>query len=796
MFKKIINIIDNPEMKTFKETLAQIRIIDFSSYTDEMLLCLSQDLINKAKNGTSLDDVLVESFALVNEAIYRVLGLNAFDVQLLAGIALHKGNLIEMQTGEGKTIAAVFPAYLNALFGKGVHILTFNDYLACRDANWMGSIFNFLGLSVGSVHGNMRIHERQNAYACNITYLTAKEAGFDYLRDSLCYEKSKVVHRPFHYAIVDEADSIMIDEARVPLVIAAKLSKETSFSKNTLEIINKLQSEVDYDMDDSLRNIYLTDKGIQTIELSLNCGNLYDHKNLTLLTEINNALHAEVLLKRDVDYIVKDEKIELIDEFTGRIAQNKHWPDGLQSAVEIKEGLIPDSEGQIMSSITIQSFIHLYPKISGMTGTAISSADEFMEFYGLNTFIIPPNQPCIRKDYPDIIFLRKEAKLKAMIDEIKNVNQTGRPILIGTGSIDESESLAILLKENGVQCQVLNAKNDELEAQIIANAGALGAVNVSTNMAGRGTDIKLGGTKKQERDKIIALGGLYVIGTNRYESVRIDNQLRGRAGRQGDPGSTRFFISLEDELYMKYGIIKIIPAKYQQGNQNSPLNNPRIIKRISQVQRTIEGQNFDIRRTLWRYSYIIEMQRQYIFKKRDDIYANNLSQNLLEVQEPALYTTLQSKIHQNKLDELVRSITLYSIDQCWAEYLDHVAYIREGIHLVTIGGKNPLEEYLSQVSEEFNELNEKIEISIINALKNIKISEDGIDIGIKDIKGPSATWTYMINDNPFADDLGLMLANTHNIGFSVVAAFVPTLWINMLADLIYQRFFKRNKSID
>ncbi len=799
MFKKIINHKDNSvylNLIPCSEILNKIKMISFKNQTDAMLRNYSEELICRARSGNSLDKLLIEAFALVNEVIYRVLQINAFDVQIIAGIELYNCKLIEMQTGEGKTLAAVFPAYLNALTGDGVHILTFNDYLAFRDANWMGPIFEFLGLSVGFVQEGMGKQERKKAYACDITYVTAKEAGFDYLRDSLSYEVNELVHRPFNYAIVDEADSIMIDEARIPLVLAASINEETDSPQYIVNIIRQLQVGLDFNTDDSSRNIYLTDKGIKHVEDILHCGNLYEADNFKLLTEIHSALHAEILLKRDVDYLVKGEKIELIDEFTGRIAENRHWPDGLQAAIEAKEGLNSDSKGRIMSSITIQSFIKLYPKISGMTGTAVSSYVEFLGLYDLETIVIPSNQPCIRVDYPDLIFSHKEAKYDALLNEIRNINETGRPILIGTSSITESEYIAAMLNESGVHCQVLNAKNDELEAQIIANAGALGAVTVSTNMAGRGTDIKLGGSIQQDREQVITLGGLYVIGTNRHESVRIDNQLRGRAGRQGDPGSSRFYISLEDDIFKKYGIERLIPKKHFPAKQSGPINTPRVLQGVAQVQRVIEGQNIDIRTTLWKYSNIIEIQRMYIFNNRKSVLFGKTDHDLFQLIEPDLYSFIKTKIGVNKLSELLKNLTLHCIDQCWADYLDQIAYLREGIHLVIIGGQNPLETYLSNVVQLFEELKEQIESSITNAFRNIKISEEGIDIGINDIKGPSSTWTYLINDNPFADDLGLMLASSRNIGFSSVAALVPIISISMIISLIYQRFFKKGKLIE
>lgn len=796
MRKIIKNNRDDLNLISVKEILNAITKIDYTNLSNESLNNYSKRLIDRAKSSDSVNNLLVEAFALVKEAIYRVMKIKAFDVQIIAGIELHRGNLIEMQTGEGKTLAAVFPAYLNALTGKGVHILTFNDYLARRDASWMGPIFKLLGITVGFIQEGMIKDERKKAYLCDITYVTAKEAGFDYLRDSLCYDVNDLVHRSFNFAIVDEADSIMIDEARIPLVLAAIDEEDTCLFNNLVCIIKQLHKKTDYSIDESSRNIYLTDKGIRHIEVLLNCKNLYDEENFKLLTEIQNALHAEFLLKRDVDYIIKDGKVKLIDEFTGRIAENRHWPDRLQAAVEAKEGIIADSKGRIMSSITIQSYIGLYVKLSGMSGTALTSSDEFLKFYDLETKVIPLNHPCIRIDYPDIVFTNKEAKYEALLKIIHNINATGRPILIGTCSIAESEIITSRLEKSGICCQILNAKNDEYEAKIIENAGSLYAITISTNMAGRGTDIKLGGANGKDKEQVIALGGLYVIGTNRHESIRVDNQLRGRAGRQGDPGSSCFFISLEDDILVKYGIEKIVPKKYFNANQSVLINNPRMLKAISQAQRIIEGQNFEIRKTLWKYSKIIEVQRAHIFTNRKSILFGNIEDSILGKIDQNLYTMIETIIGKENLKDLEKSLILYFTDRCWADYLDQIAYLREGIHLVYIGGQNPLETYLSNVVQLFEILKKNIESSIYEAFNNIKISENGIDIGIKDIKGPSATWTYLINDNPFEDDLGLMLASSRNIGAATVAAFIPFISINMIISLIYQRFIRKGKLID
>src|SRR5262245_40969931 len=542
---------------------------------------------------------LPEVFALVREIARRVLGERPYDVQMLAGIALHEGKLVEMQTGEGKTLAAVAPVALNALGGQGVHVLTYNDYLARRDAEWMGPIYERLGLTVGCVQEGMSTAERHRAYRCDVTYLTVKEAGFDLLRDGLCLDPAAQVHRPFHLGLVDEADSLLIDEARIPLVIAGTLDEIGVDLGRLADIARQMERGIDYDTDEYAYNIFLTDRGVHRAESLLGSGNLFEGDNVRLQAELRNALHAEALLKRDVDYIVRDGRIELVDELTGRVAENRHWPDGLQAALEAKEGLRWQPEGKIFGSITVQHFLRRYPRLCGMTGTARAAAAELADVYGLQVVEIPPNRPCIRVDHPDVIHATREARRRALLDEIAATHATGQPILVGTVSVEESESLAADLREAGIACRVLNAKNDAEEAAIVAGAGALGAVTISTNMAGRGTDIRLGGGGERQRDAVVALGGLLVIGTNRHESRRIADQLRGRAGRQGDPGASRFLISLEDSLLQRCGIERLLPARLRQelraagaaGEDARTIDHPAVRREVARVQRIVEGQH-------------------------------------------------------------------------------------------------------------------------------------------------------------------------------------------------------------
>ena len=471
----------------------------------------------------------------------------------MAAIALDRGHVVEMQTGEGKTLAAVMPASLHALAGQGVHILTFNDYLARRDAEWMGPIYRRLGLSVGFVQQDMTPEERRRAYLADVTYVTGKEAGFDHLRDLLATDPRDLVHRPFHFALVDEADSLLIDEARIPLVIAGSVGRESSSSPRLAAVVAGLTPGIHFDADEYGRDVELTEAGCEQVERVLGCGSLHHAGNYGVLTELNCALHARVLLRRDVDYIVRDGRIGVIDEFTGRIVTDRHWPDGLQAALEAKEGIERQPDGRILGSITLQHFLRGYPRLCGMTGTAQTAALELRQLYGLEVVVIPTHRPMIRVDQPDLVFTHREAKEKAVVDEIRRVHASDRPVLVGTLTVEESERLAARLRSAGVACQILNAKHDEMEARVVAGAGAVGAVTISTNMAGRGTDIRLGGEDEADHERVAALGGLYVIGTNRHESARVDLQLRGRAGRQGDPGESRFFVSLEDDLLVRYG---------------------------------------------------------------------------------------------------------------------------------------------------------------------------------------------------------------------------------------------------
>ncbi|MCK4766230.1 MAG: accessory Sec system translocase SecA2, partial [Candidatus Aminicenantes bacterium] len=737
-----------------------------------------------------LDSLPVEAFALVREAASRVLSMRPYDVQVIAAAAIHQGKLAQMQTGEGKTLAAVLPVFLNALQGKGVHVLTANDYLAQRDSEWMGPVYDFFGLTADYIREGMPPTRRRKAYRADITYLTAKEAGFDFLRDQLCFNPEELTHRPFHYAIVDEADFIMIDEARVPLVIAGDAPNPGTHPALMAGIVRTLKPGEDYETDENLRSIHLTEKGLDRAEVRLGRGDLHNPGNLLLYSSLNVALHAEVLLHRDIDYIVRDGKIELVDEFTGRVADKRRWPHGIQTAVEAKEGVEQQPEGLIYGSITLQHFLKLYPKLAGMTATAAPAAEEFKTFYGLDVVVIPPNKPCIRVDEPDIIFNRKAAKQRALVEEITRVHRTGRPILVGTASVAESEELARSLQEDRVPCRVLNAKNNDVEAKIIAGAGAYKAVTISTNMAGRGTDICLGGEKEEERQRVKALGGLYVIGTNRHESRRIDNQLRGRSGRQGDPGSSRFFISLEDDLMERYNLRELLPVTYFTRGSEAPVTDPVVGREIARAQRIIEGQNFDIRRTLHNYALTIELQRRLVQRRRRDVLSGNGGLSLLEEEAGERYEKLCAGFGRKLVNAVERQITLYHTDRGWSEYLAQAADIREGIHLQRFGGKSPWVEYQKDMDQAFFAMQEQVEEKIVQTFKRVKVTKAGIDADKEGLRGPSSTWTYLINDNPFSN-LGLDLIAGRNIGFSAGAGILAAYYLPVTLFLVLSRSLKK-----
>jgi preprotein translocase subunit SecA len=649
---------------------------------------------DELKSAGRLATDLLEVIAIAAVVAARVLHLDMFDVQLQGALAMAEGKIAEMQTGEGKTLAAVPAIAWYAKAGQGVHVMTVNDYLARRDAKWMGGIYEFLGLSVGYVQQGMSIEERRRAYASDVTYATQNEIGFDHLRDGLAMYPHEQVHRPFAVAVMDEVDSILIDEARIPLVIAGGKEDQEPLAYRVDRLTKFFRRVKHYTLDEYGRNIALTDAGIRAIEISFGCGNLFAEENLALLTTVQDSIHAHALLHRDVDYLVKDGAIESVDEFKGRIAQNRRWPAGLQTAIEAKEGVLLKSQGRILGSVTLQNLIGLYPQVCGMTGTAATQADEFRMVYGLEVEVIPTHRPVIRVDHPDVVFRGKWEKEEAVIGEIRKVHATGRPVLVGTRSVEESERLSGRIRD--VLHQVLNARHEEYEAAMIARAGERGAVTISTNMAGRGTDIKL-------ESGVAELGGLHVIGTNRHESRRIDNQLRGRAGRQGDPGSSRFFVSLQDDLFVKYGS-----------------DVERLEHDPESIQRLVEGQNLDIRQFLHKYESVIEGQRQKIGGRRQAILTGNAPCS----------------------SELERLVSLATIDDLWSEYLAAITDLREGVQWLSYGGRQPLYEYLTAVDSLFQQLETRIDEEIPKRVAEAQ--EQGTDPSQR-----GATWTYLTTDQPF-----------------------------------------------
>jgi preprotein translocase subunit SecA len=739
--------------------------------------------------GTSLDDLLPEVFAVAREASSRLLGMRPFDVQLAAGVALHRGCLAQLATGEGKTLVAVPPAILNALSGEGVHIFTANDYLARRDAEWMGPLYDFFGLTCSFVIQGMSADERRRAYAADVTYVTAKEAGFDFLRDHTSLNPSLVSHRGHRWAIVDEADFILIDEARVPLVIAGPSPVIPVDHRRLSALVRELKPGIDYDADEYGRTVVLTEGGFERASGRLGV-RLDDPSQQLQLSAVHVALHAATLLRRDRDYVVRNGAVELVDEWTGRVAENRRWPHGIQPAVEAKEGVDVRAEGRILGSIPMQHFIRQYSQLAGMTATAESAAEEFSAFFGLKTVVFPTNRHGQRVDEPDEVYTHRAAKLAALVAEIVRVHASGRPILVGTASVRESEELAADLTRAGVRCDVLNARQDEHEAQIIARAGAFGAVTISTNMAGRGTDIRLGGPDESDRERVVALGGLYVIGTNRHESLRIDNQLRGRAGRQGDPGTSRFFISLEDDLIQRYGVMSLIPKAHLPPRGTVPTHDPVVAREIARAQRIIEGQNFDIRRTLWKYSAIVDEQRAIVYRWRQELLRGEADSGVCEELAPEAYQRLVDAVGVDAVRQAEQRITVHVLDKGWADHLALIEDIREGIHLQRYGGREPITEFHRQIVAAFASMMDGVRDEAARLFAQITVRDGQIDFVRLGLPGSSSTWTYLINDNPFST-FGLSMIASRNIGAAATTGFIAALYLPVTLVITTVLFVKR-----
>ncbi len=733
----------------------------------------------RLEQGESLDDLLPEAFATVREAAARVLEMRHFDVQLIGGIFLHMGRIAEMKTGEGKTLVATLPAYLNALTGKGVHIVTVNDYLAKRDTEWMGKVYRFLGMSVGTIVHGLDDYERKQAYNADITYGTNNEFGFDYLRDNMKFDAESLVQRQLHYAIVDEVDSILIDEARTPLIISGPAEKSTHLYYQVNKIIPRLKPEKHYTIDEKARSATLTEEGVAAAEKMLQVDNLYDPRNIELLHHVNQALKAHTLFKRDVDYIVKDGQVIIVDEFTGRLMPGRRYSEGLHQALEAKENVKIENENQTLATITFQNYFRMYAKLAGMTGTADTEAAEFKKIYDLEVNVVPTHKPMIRVDHPDVIYKTKREKYEAVLAEIQQLYAKGQPVLVGTISIDVSEALSRKLKKRGIPHAVLNAKNHEKEAEIIAQAGQKGAVTISTNMAGRGTDIKLGPGVKE-------LGGLHILGTERHESRRIDNQLRGRSGRQGDPGSSRFYLSLEDDLLRIFGGERIQNIMEKLGMQEGePIEHGLISRAIENAQTRVEGQNFEIRKHLLEYDDVMNQQREVIYKQRrqllveedvsevikdiirdrseaialdyadehlppdqwdfksisdavfenfnfrlkpfdeatlDGLDSQGLADEIFE-QALAAYAAKEESIGSQYMRRLERFIMLQTVDSLWKDHLLRMDHLKEGIGLRGYAQQDPLLVYRKEGFEMFQDLVDRIKQETIQILFRIQIAE-------------------------------------------------------------------------
>lgn len=744
--------------------------------SDASLVAKTAYFKERIENGESLEDILPEAFAVVREASRRVLGMRHFDVQLLGGICLHEGKIAEMRTGEGKTLVATLPTYLNALTGNGVHIITVNDYLAKRDSEWMGKLYRFLGLSVGLIVHGLSFNERKEAYSADITYGTNNEFGFDYLRDNMVIYADQMVQRELNYAIVDEVDSILIDEARTPLIISGPGDKSTELYGVVAKAIIQLKEGEDYTVDEKAKAVLPTEFGIAKIEKALNVTNLYDHENIELSHHFNQALRAKALMHRDRDYVVRDGEVVIVDEFTGRLMFGRRYSDGLHQAIEAKEGVKVERESQTLATITFQNYFRMYGKLAGMTGTAKTEEDEFLKIYGLPVIVIPTNKEIARVDFPDVIYKTKKAKYKAVIEAIKEANAKGQPVLVGTTSIAQSEELSIALKKSGIQHNVLNAKYHEMEAQIISGAGQKGAVTIATNMAGRGTDIVLG-------EGVAELGGLHIIGTERHESRRIDNQLRGRAGRQGDNGSSRFYLSLEDDLMRLFGSDNIASIMDKLGmDENEPIEHQLITRSIEQAQKKVEGRNFDIRKHVLQYDDVMNQQREVIYGQRRqilmgeglkenimsminqmidqymDLYANEklypedwdvnslaesctnlfapkgrlvpeelekfsrdeLKDELYSVAKEA-YDLREAMFGADGMRELEKVVMLKVVDNKWIEHLDHMDMLREGITLRAYGQRDPLIEYKIEAFDMFERMIANIQEEIARTVFQVNI---------------------------------------------------------------------------
>lgn len=687
--------------------------------------------------------------ALGREAAVRGLGQRPFDVQLAGTLAMLAGHVVEMATGEGKTLSGALAAAGYALGGRSVHVMTVNDYLARRDAEWMRPVYDLLGVTVGWIGQSSAPADRRSAYAAQVTYGAVSEFGFDVLRDRLATAAAGLIAGAPDVALIDEADSVLVDEALVPLVLAGTADGAAA-GLEIADVVRQLGPGRDYRIEEDGRSVYLTDAGTRAVEAALGGIDLYAGPHLEILTRVNVALHAEALLRRDVDYIVRDGSVHLINASRGRVARRQRWPDGLHAAVEAKEGLAASQSGEILDSITIQALAGRYATVCGMTGTAVAVGEQLREFYGLEIAVIPPHRPCVRADEPDRLYATTEQKTQALAEHAAEVHATGRPVLIGTLDVADSERIAERLSSAGLDCVVLNAKNDAEEAAIVAEAGARGAITVSTQMAGRGTDIRLGGTAG-DQSQVAELGGLHVIGAGRHGSSRLDRQLRGRAGRQGDPGSSVFFASMQDNLVTQYVPDARPPAATARDGR---IVDAGAHETVTHAQRVAEGVSLEIHRNTWRYNKLIEIQRQVVLTERDRVLRTDAALRALARRCPDRFAALGAVASDEVLADAARQITLWHLDRAWADHLSYLADLREGIHLRALGrGLSPLNEFHKEAVRAFSGLLAAVEERSAESFETVPVTADGADLSAAGLKRPSATWTYLVQDNPFGTDI-------------------------------------------
>ena len=765
LLEKITGTPTSRALKRYRPIVARINALEdqMRALTDAELRSQTERFRERLAKGETLDDILPEAFATVREVSRRLSGERHYDVQLMGGIALHEGNVAEMRTGEGKTLVATLPAYLNALTGKGVHIVTVNDYLARRDAVWMGQIYHFLGLSVGVINsdasyrydpahaperssedrerdqtGSFRVvHEflrpvsRREAYEADITYGTSNEFGFDYLRDNIEYDPRNLRQRGHHFAIVDEVDSILIDEARTPLIISAPAQESEAFYKQFADIAARLVPGEDFLVDEKHRAVEMTLKGVAKVEEMLGVENLYTDKGLKYVHHLLTALKARTLFLRDKHYVVRDNQVIIVDEFTGRLQPGRRWSEGLHQAIEAKEGVPVQRESRTYASVTFQNYFRMYEKLAGMTGTAETSAEEFRTVYNLDVIVIPTHRPVRRVDHPDLIYKSEEAKFRAVVEKVKELHRKGQPVLVGTVSIEKNELLSALLRKEGIPHVVLNAKHHEREGEIIAQAGKKGAVTIATNMAGRGVDIKLGGATAtpEEYEEVKALGGLFVIGTERHEARRIDNQLRGRAGRQGDPGETQFFVSLDDDLMRVFGTKDLIRSIMNQLPDDMPITHRTVSSALESAQRRIEGFHFDARKMVLAYDDVLNQQRQSIYARRqrallgedDAFFAVFEELGAYEAALPERAHALRERAERENpaVIPFLRRLVMQAIDMLWMEHLETMEYLRSSVSLRAYGQRDPLIEYRRESLRLFRELEARLAHELSEALERI-----------------------------------------------------------------------------